>query len=120
MFRVLFIIPPPNRRSGAPPAGGGSAKCLMFYVYAIYNRKHNKIYIGQTNDLISRLELHNNGKFKGSYTARFDGIWESIYNEEVEDRKAALVREKQLKTYKGRQFLKQYIPVWRNGSADAC
>lgn len=96
------------------------ARMLMFYVYAIYNRKHNKIYIGQTSDLENRLELHNNGKFKSSYTARFDGIWELVYNEKADDRKSALSREKQLKTYRGRQFLKQNIPVWRNGSADAC
>lgn len=92
----------------------------MFYIYAIYNREYNKIYIGQTNNLEERLSLHNNKKFKGSYTAQFNGYWQLIYKESIEDRKTAIVREKQLKTYQGRKFIKQHIPVWRNGSADAC
>ncbi len=93
---------------------------MNYYVYAIYNRKNNKIYIGQTSDIDKRLMLHNSKEFKGGYTARFDGAWELVHKEDVRDRKEALIREKQLKTYRGRQFLKQHIPVWRNGSADAC
>ncbi|MDD5569508.1 MAG: GIY-YIG nuclease family protein [Candidatus Pacebacteria bacterium] len=93
---------------------------MKYHVYAIFNRKHNKIYIGQTQNLEERLGSHNNKTFKGSYTAQFDGNWELVYKEEAEDRKRALIREKQLKTYQGRKFIKQFIPVWRNGSADAC
>ena len=81
----------------------------MFYVYAIYNRKHNKIYIGQTIDLKQRIELHNNKGFKKSFTAMFDGNWELIYREEVENRLEALQREKQLKSYRGREFIKNLI-----------
>jgi len=82
----------------------------MYYVYALYNRKHNKIYIGQSEDLDLRIILHNNKRFKKSYTARFDGEWILIYKEEVTDRNTALTREKQLKSYQGRQFIKKYIP----------
>jgi predicted GIY-YIG superfamily endonuclease len=31
----------------------------MNYVYVIYNCKHNKFYIGETNDLKERLQAHN-------------------------------------------------------------
>jgi putative endonuclease len=80
------------------------------YVYGLYNHKHNKIYIGQSENLNIRVILHNTKEFKKSFTARFDGEWVLIYKEEVPDRKTALLREKQLKSYRGRQFIKQYIP----------
>lgn len=82
---------------------------LMFFVYAIYNRKHEKIYIGQTFDLEKRIEEHNEHLFKG-FTSRFDGSWEIIYTEEHLTRVEALTREKQLKSYRGREFVKQHIP----------
>lgn len=82
----------------------------MFLVYALYNSKHNKIYIGQTDNLEVRLQLHKNHEFTKSYTSRFDGDWTLIYQEKAEDRKHALAREKQLKSYRGRQFIKTHIP----------
>ncbi len=82
----------------------------MYYVYAIYNPKHNKFYIGQTKDLDLRVMLHNDKIFTKSYTAQFDGEWVLIYREEVKDRKSALIREKQLKSYRGREFIKSKIP----------
>jgi len=82
----------------------------MYFIYAIYNSKYNKIYIGQTIDLEQRLRLHNEKEFKDSYTSRFDGKWELVYAEKAIDRKSALKREKELKSYQGRQFIKRHIP----------
>ena len=82
----------------------------MNSVYAIYNKKHGKVYIGQTADIKERLRLHNGKAFAG-YTAKFDGEWRLIYQEEVPDRRAALLREKQLKSFRGREFIKQFIPA---------
>lgn len=81
----------------------------MYTVYAIYNEEAKKYYIGQTKDISKRLSLHN-AKILGGYTARFDGRWELIYSEKVPTRRDALIREKQLKSYRGRQFIKEYIP----------
>lgn len=83
----------------------------MYSVYAIFNKKHAKIYIGQTKDLDERIRLHKENKFIGSYTSRFDGDWTLIYSEQTLSRKNALIREKQLKSYQGRKFIKQFIPV---------
>ena len=80
----------------------------MYSIYGIYNPKHRKIYIGQTIDLAERLKLHNLHTFDG-YTSRFDGEWQLIYKEEVDTRQQALIRERQLKSFRGRQFIKQYI-----------
>lgn len=81
----------------------------MYWLYAIYNRTAKKYYIGQTIDLEKRLAMHNAHTFCG-YTSRFAGEWELIYKESVTTRLEALRREKQLKSYRGREFVKQYIP----------
>ena len=80
----------------------------MYKVYAIYNKKHNKIYIGQTVDINRRLEEHNK-HLLGGFTAQYDGCWCIIYQEDVADRLEALSREKQLKSYRGREFVKKHI-----------
>ena len=98
-------------RGSSPPAGGGRAVfCSMYNVYAVYNRKHDKIYIGQTQNLEERLRFHQGRLFKNSFTAKLDGEWQLIYSEEAVAREDALRRERQLKSYRGRQFIKSFIP----------
>lgn len=82
----------------------------MCFVYALYNAENKKIYIGQTADINYRLAEHNNKK-GNHYTAKVTGAWIVIYQEQVESRRDALVRERQLKSFKGRQFIKKFIPV---------
>ena len=85
----------------------------MFYVYAIYNKERNKIYIGQTADLERRLKRHN-GELKSklsSFTSKNAGNWELIYSEEIDTRENAMKREKQLKTFKGRLFIKSLFSL---------
>ncbi|TAN32769.1 GIY-YIG nuclease family protein [Patescibacteria group bacterium] len=81
----------------------------MYTVYAIYNQKNDKIYIGQTKDMAERLRLHNEKILLG-YTYRFDGNWKLIYSVQIENRQKALQRERQLKSFRGREFIKQFIP----------
>ncbi len=81
----------------------------MFEVYAIWNKQAKKLYIGQTKDLDERMRLHNEKVLKG-YTSRFRGSWDIIYREKVGTRNEALIRERQLKSHQGREFIKQYIP----------
>ena len=82
----------------------------MYTVYALYNPTHDKIYIGQTKNLENRVELHKNKSFRNSYTARFSGDWVVIYTEQTNDREAALLREKELKSFRGREFVRTNIP----------
>lgn len=82
----------------------------MYTIYAIYNRTHDKIYIGQTKNLAERLQLHQTKVFGGSYTSRFDGEWQMIYSEIVENRRDAPKRERQLKSFRGREFVRSRIP----------
>lgn len=82
----------------------------MYFVYVIYNKDSDKFYIGQTRNIRERLDLHNKGTFSG-YTSRFQGKWELIYKESAATRSEALKREKQLKSFRGREFIKQHIPA---------
>jgi len=82
----------------------------MFYVYVIRNYK-DKTYTGQTSDLASRIDRHN-GILKNkskSYTSKNKGVWELIYQEEFETRSGAIKREKELKSFRGREFIKSVI-----------
>ena len=65
----------------------------MYFVYAIYNKLVNKIYIGQTRDIEERLKMHNEKIIPG-YISRFSGKWQIIYLEEANGRSEALKREK--------------------------
>jgi putative endonuclease len=80
------------------------------YVYALYNRKVSKIYIGQTDDVRRRTEEHNNKQGK-HFTTQVEGKWIVIYQEKCISRSEALKREKQLKSYRGREFIKSLIKI---------
>jgi putative endonuclease len=79
----------------------------MFSTYALYNEIRNKIYVGQTENLDIRLKRHNGELLnkKGSYTAINTGKWILIHKEEFATRHEAMIREKQLKTQKGREYI---------------
>ncbi len=83
---------------------------MNFILYAIYNKEADKIYIGQTENLERRLSEHNSHAFPHSFTSRFSGQWVLIYQEQAQDRSMALRREKALKSFRGREFVKKYIP----------
>lgn len=79
----------------------------MFWTYALYNKIRDKIYIGQTEHLEIRLKRHNGELLnnKRSYTSINDGEWILIHKEGFATRREAMVREKQLKTQKGREYI---------------
>jgi putative endonuclease len=79
----------------------------MFFVYVIYSDSFKRKYIGHTEDLERRIVEHNNGLL-GVYTKK-KGPWRLVYFEEYQSRSEAMKREKELKTGKGRDFLKLKI-----------
>jgi len=74
-----------------------------YFVYIIYNSECDKYYIGQTNNIIRRLEEHND-KTKNKYTSKYLGEWKMVYEEEFCNRKEAMLREKFLKKQKNKKF----------------
>lgn len=82
----------------------------MWIVYVIYNREVKKLYIGETSNLERRLVEHNQ-KRGNHFTARVKGNWDLIYKEQTGTKEEALVREKQLKSYRGREFIKKLLKL---------
>ena len=74
----------------------------MFSTYILYSPNYDKIYIGFTSDIEQRLLSHNKFSKKG-WTVKFRP-WVLVYSEEFQDKPAAMKREKQLKSAKGRIF----------------
>ena len=68
-----------------------------YYVYILASRKHGTLYIGVTNNLRVRLELHRSGK--GSEFVRKYGVTCLVYVEEYSSPEEAIRREKQLKNW---------------------
>ncbi len=75
----------------------------MYTVYVLYSVLHDKIYVGFTSDIASRLQAHNHPKNKG-YTKRYQP-WELLYTEAYSEKKEAMQREQQLKSAQGRLFI---------------
>ena len=79
----------------------------MFTVYVLYSEKYDKLYIGYTSDLKKRLLSHNELARKG-WTVKYRP-WKLIYSEELIDKSTAMNREKELKSHKGRDFIRSLI-----------
>jgi len=79
----------------------------MYKVYALYSEKFNKIYIGFTADIELRMKYHNEISEKG-WTCRFRP-WKLIYSEDYQTKQEAMKREKQLKSFRGREFIRSLI-----------
>ncbi len=80
---------------------------MIYTVYVLYSKKYDKIYIGYTSDLIKRFYSHNKLGIKG-FTAKYRP-WEVIYTEIFNIKADALKREKELKTSRGRAFIKEQL-----------
>ena len=74
----------------------------MFYVYVLYSKSYNKIYIGYTTNLVQRMISHNELATKG-YTIKFRP-WIVAFTETYVTKSEAMKREKQLKQGKGREY----------------
>jgi len=84
----------------------------MFYTYVIQHNITGRIYIGHTNNVEKRVSQHNDASFKKkSYTKlnKGKGKWVLVYSESFQTRKEAMKREKELKSSRGRNFIKTKI-----------
>ena len=83
---------------------------MVYYVYLILSKKRNKYrsYVGYTNNIEKRLQLHNNSK-GAKYTK--GNIWKLIYYKKYKEKTIAMREEYKLKKdYKLRNIIKsQYI-----------
>ncbi|MEE1036359.1 MAG: GIY-YIG nuclease family protein [Oscillospiraceae bacterium] len=71
---------------------------MQYYVYILTNKNHTVLYTGVTRDLIRRVYEHKNNSDPNSFTAK-DKVHKLVYFEETNDVKAAIEREKQIKSW---------------------
>jgi putative endonuclease len=79
---------------------------MAFFVYVLLNPQ-GKTYVGQTPDLERRLNQHNDPTCRLTlHTKRHPGPWRLLHFEEFLSRSAAMRREKELKSGKGREWIR--------------
>jgi putative endonuclease len=79
----------------------------LFTVYVLYSKSFDKIYVGYTSALENRIHSHNEFVNKG-WTKNFRP-WELVYSETFNSKTEALKREKELKSSRGRAFIRENI-----------
>ena len=84
----------------------------MFYTYVLQSLDDMKFYVGYTKDLKLRFEQHTKGLVEST---RDRGLLKLIYYEACLSRDDALRREKYLKTYHGKMFLKRRLKSYLTG-----
>ena len=75
---------------------------MTYYVYILTNKNNSVLYTGVTKDLVRRVYEHKYHLDKNSFTAKYN-VTKLVYFEETSDVKAAIEREKQIKSWKRSQ-----------------
>jgi putative endonuclease len=78
----------------------------IFFLYILYSKENDRIYIGQTNDIDKRLKRHNSGYEKATKAYI---PWVLIYIEDFTTREDALQREKYWKQSNNRRRIRNEI-----------
>ncbi|NTV41542.1 MAG: GIY-YIG nuclease family protein [Candidatus Moranbacteria bacterium] len=84
----------------------------MYYVYVLKSKKDGNNYTGYTKDLKLRFELNKKGKVTCTKDRR---PLELVYYEACLNQQDATHREKYLKTYYGKMFLKKRLKSYLTG-----
>ena len=86
----------------------------MFYVYILYSTEFDKYYIGQTIDVLARLERHNHGSEKA--TSPYIP-WALHWFTQKESRAEAMILEKKLKNL-SKKRLREFIQKYGSAGPD--
>ena len=89
---------------------------MEYYVYILSNRLNTVIYTGMTKDLVRRVYEHKHHLDPDSFTAKY-GVTKLVYYESTSDVKAAIEREKQIKSWsrkKKNALICRDNPEWKD------
>jgi len=84
----------------------------MYYTYVLQSERDGKFYPGFTQDLKLRFEQNNKGLVESTKDRR---SLQLIYYQACIDKDDARKREKYLKTYRGKMFLKSRLKSYLTG-----
>lgn len=85
---------------------------MFYYVYILKSDKDKMFYTGYTKDLKLRFKLHQN---KQVPSTKERGSFKLIYYEACLNQQDATHREKYLKTYLGKMFLRNRLKSYLTG-----
>ena len=85
---------------------------MFYFVYVLQSMKDKKFYTGYTENLKLRFEQHCKGLVESTKNRR---PLKLIYYEACLNQKDAIRREKYLKTYLGKMFLKNRLKSYLTG-----
>jgi putative endonuclease len=87
----------------------------IYFVYILASRRNGTLYVGVTNDLISRVQEHREGLVPG-FTKRYT-VKLLVYFEEHSDINEAILREKRIKRWRRKwklELIEAQNPQWRD------
>ena len=84
----------------------------MYYTYVLQSRKDGQFYTGFTQDLKLRFEQHNKGSVEATKDRR---PLDLIYYEACICRNDATHREKYLKSYHGKSYIRRRLKSYLTG-----
>ena len=84
----------------------------FYYVYILKSGKDGKFYTGYTKNLKLRFELHNKGLVESTKNRR---PLKLVYYEACLNQQDATKREKYLKTFYGKMFIKNRLKSYLTG-----
>ena len=85
---------------------------MMHSVYVLLSEKDGKFYTGYTSDLKGRFEAHAKGRVASTRRRK---TLRPVYVELCLDRLDAMKRERYLKTYHGKMFLRNRLKSYLTG-----
>ena len=83
----------------------------MFWTYILYSPAHDRYYIGQTNDIRSRLSYHLTGST--AYTLQTSD-WQLVFLQQKATRADAMRLERKIKQKKSHIAIQRYLRDERN------
>lgn len=85
---------------------------MFYYTYILKSLKDNKMYTGYTKNLKLRFEQHNKGLVESTRERK---PLKLMYYEACLNQQDATHREKYLKTYNGKRFIKNRLKSYLTG-----
>lgn len=85
---------------------------MMYYTYILFSKKDRKLYTGYTKNLRLRFEQHDKGLVESTRERR---PLKLVYYEACLNQQDATHREKYLKSYKGKMFIRNRLKSYFTG-----
>ena len=89
---------------------------MYYYVYILSNNLNTVVYTGVTKDLVRRVYEHKHHLDPDSFTAKY-GVNKLVYYAQTPDIRAAIQREKQIKSWSRRkknELINRFNPQWKD------